>query len=357
MVRSASLSDFILREWLLLAALLGLVATSLFLGRLPSFSASQLQVLGLLWVLFVCIRGLETSGAISWCARAVERGRFLPLKLTLAAFFLSAFVTNDVALVLMVPLTLSLDIERKDILVILEAFAANAGSALTPFGNPQNLLIYWYYGLDPGPFVAAILPFSGAFLVLLSAASLAFGSGKVLRREPGAFPPVERRAWAYAAMLVWVDLVVLRVLPFPAAAPVLLFPLLFDRKALGVDYLLLATFFCFFGAADNLRVLFASGLAHTTHVFLLSSLSSQVMSNVPSALLFSKFTVHWRALLWGTNVGGFGSLMASFANLIAYRFYTARRGGESNSWFTLKFVGLGYVMFFAGMGLYWVVGR
>ncbi len=354
-VRAADLSDFILREWLLFSGFLGVAATSLYLGRLPSFPASQLQVLALLWILFVVIQGLRAGGAVSWFARVLEGGRLLSLKLVLGTFFLSALVTNDVALVLIVPLTLSLNIEKKDILVVLEALAANAGSALTPFGNPQNLLIYWYYRLDPGSFMAAILPFSGAFLVLLAAGALAVKTGK-RKGEPGPFPAVERSAWLYGILLVWVDLVILRVLPFAAAAPVLLYPLLADRRAFRVDYLLLATFFFFFGAADNLRFLLASELAHRSHVFLLSSLTSQVMSNVPSALLFSRFTLHWKALLWGVNVGGFGSLMASFANLIAYRFYLAREGREKGSWFTLMFVGLGYAMFFAGMGLYWAVG-
>ena len=81
-------------------------------------------------------------------------------------------VTNDIALIVIVPLTLSLNINRKDILVILEALAANSGSALTPVGNPQNLYIYWFYDVPPDVFIKTIAPFSLFFLGLLIVSSI-----------------------------------------------------------------------------------------------------------------------------------------------------------------------------------------
>ncbi|WP_457673373.1 SLC13 family permease [Thiolapillus sp.] len=136
------LIDFMLREWILTVSAVGYVLTSAYVGDLPALSSSEWQVLLILFALFVAIRGLQNSGFMDALSRRVERGRAIPLKLVAGTFFLSMLVTNDAALIVMVPLTLALDTERKGLLVILEALAANAGSALTPFGNPQNLFIY-----------------------------------------------------------------------------------------------------------------------------------------------------------------------------------------------------------------------
>jgi len=150
--------DFLLKEWLLLASVAGLLVSSVHLQRIPSFTGQDVQFLLTLTALFVTVKGLERSGLMTRLSRPLRNGRGVPLKLVVATFVLSMLVTNDVALLVIVPLTLALDTTRKDLLVILEALAANAGSALTPFGNPQNLFIYWSYGLHPGEFVAAIAP-------------------------------------------------------------------------------------------------------------------------------------------------------------------------------------------------------
>jgi Na+/H+ antiporter NhaD/arsenite permease-like protein len=107
-------------------------------------------VLFILFVLFVVVKGLQRSGLLLRLSQRIEGGQFIPLKLVIATFCLSMLVTNDVALTVIVPLTLFLNIDRKDVLVILEALAANAGSALTLFGNPQNLFIYWFYQILQG---------------------------------------------------------------------------------------------------------------------------------------------------------------------------------------------------------------
>ncbi len=354
MKSNSTLFDFILREWLLIAAVSGLAATSFYLKKVPVFLMPELQVLFLLWLLFVAIKGLENSGIMSKCSQVIEKGRFVPLKLVVLTFILSAFVTNDVALIIIVPLTLSLNITRKDILVILEAFAANAGSALTPIGNPQNLLIYWFFHITPLDFIKSIAPFSVLFLLFLIIVSITVRTQNNKASQPR--KAVTRRAvYIYGVLLVLVDLIVLHILPIAVGALVLVYAFLFDRKALRVDYFLLITFLCFFGIADNIRTLLVSNLEHTDHVFIFSALSSQVMGNVPVALLFAKFTTQWKALIWGTNVGGFGSLVASFANLIAYKFYIAHEDSDNVKSFTIKFVVYGYVMFFMGIGLYLIM--
>jgi len=147
-------------------------------------------------------------------------------------------------------------------------------------------------------------------------------------------------------------LVVVRILPFAAVVPPILYALIFDRKALGVDYPLLATFLFFFGFADNIKALVSPMIEHSGHVFLFSALTSQAMSNVPATLLFGKFTADWKALLWGVNVGGFGSLFGSLANLIAYRVYVSRDGATDTKSFTAKFLLAGYAAFSLSVAIY-----
>ncbi len=111
-------------------------------------TVDEAKVLVLLWLLFALVQGLERAGLVRWVARRFEAGRFIALRLVVVTFFLAALVTNDVALIRVVPLTLELNTEGKGFIVILETLAANAGSALTPFGNPQNLSLYWFDHLN-----------------------------------------------------------------------------------------------------------------------------------------------------------------------------------------------------------------
>lgn len=351
---SPSFIDFILKEWLLAVSAAGMVATSLYLGTLPRFSREELEVIWMLAMLFIAVKGVEKSGLTRNLALRLEQGHQIPLKLVLGTFFLSMVITNDVALLVVVPLTLLLDARRKGLLVILEALAANAGSALTPFGNPQNLFIYWHYNLNPGTFVAAIAPFSLFFGGVLVLGALAV---RCRRTPPCGLPPepVDRQAWFHGLLLLLLILAVLRLLPLWTTAAVLAYALLVDRRSLAIDYALLATFFCFFGLTDNLGSLFSAQLQHPHHIFLFSALASQVMSNVPATLLFAEFTDQWQALLWGASVGGFGTLVASLANLIAWRLYVRDQETTGTAGFTFAFLGLGFAAFFAGLLLYRLV--
>jgi len=345
-------TDFILKEWLLLAAATGFVLTSGYLRQFPSYSPQEYEVLFILFSLFVVVKGLEHSGLITRLSRSIEKGKAVPLKLVLATLFLSMLITNDAALIVLVPLTLMLNVKHKDILIILEALAANAGSALTPFGNPQNLFIYWYYNLTAGEFISTIAPFTIVFAILLILSSL-FIKTKRLSETTSKPEKIDHSAWIYGILLLLVLLVVLRVLPVYTAGVVFVYVLIFDRKSLLVDYSLLLSFFFFFGVAENLKVFLGTQIEHPGHIFLFSVVSSQVMSNVPAALLFAKLTAQWKALLWGTNVGGFGSLIGSFANLIAYKLYVNNDKTNNIVSFTTKFLILGYLAFFIGIGLYY----
>ena len=342
--------DSVKEEWLLVIAALGLLLTSLYLRRWPAYSRSDLEVLYILWMLFIITTGLRRHGVLGRIAVRIEQGRWIAAKLVVVTFLFSMLVTNDVALLAIVPLTMLLHIEEKAWLVILEALAANAGSALSPFGNPQNLFIYWHYGVPFPDFVRQIAPFAIVFLAFLSVGALALrGKGHPV---PTAEPrPLSPSAYFYLGALALFTLVILRVLPLYVGLAIIAYVLVLDRGSLRVDYFLLATFACFFGFTDNLRILLAGVLAHPHHTFLLAALLSQLISNVPTALLLADFTPHWHSLLWGVSVGGFGNLIASLANLIAYRLYV-RQERHGARGFLIRFHVVGYLAFLAGVILY-----
>ncbi len=345
--------DFVLKEWLLVVSVVGFVLTSFYVKHFPSYSDNEIQVLFILFVLFITVNGLQKSGFILKIAQSLEKGKVIPLKLVVATFFLSMLVTNDIALVIIVPLTLSLNISKKDILIILEALAANAGSALTPVGNPQNLYIYWLYGINPVTFIKTIAPFSLVLFGLLIVLSLFLKTTSDFNES--VVQKVSNKVYVYVVLLVIVLLTIFHILPILTSVVVILFALVFDRQTLRIDYALLVTFLLFFGIADNLKIILLSGISQVEHVFLFSVLASQVMSNVPATLLFAKFTSNWQALLWGVNTGGFGSLFGSLANLIAYKIYVMHEGTKNTKRFTVRFLAINYTALFVSIALYFIL--
>ncbi len=344
---------FVKEEWLLVVSILGLLATSLYLRRIPTYDFSDFTTLYTLFVLFAIVNGLQKHRVLSKVALRMEDGRFLPVRLLLITFFFSMIVTNDVAVLSIVPVTLALNISGEEWVVILEALAANAGSTLSPFGNPQNLFVYWHYGIPFWQFVKAILPFSLSFLALLLLMGIAV-SYRIRGRRT--LPQTEtirldKLAYIYLVALVIFILCIVQVLPLWLGIVVLLGIFIVERGKIHADYPLLATFAVFFGFTDNLKVLLAPRLAHSHHVFLLSSLLSQAISNVPAALLVADFTDRWRALLWGVSVGGYGSLIGSMASLIAYRLHQKDIGSVDGN-FLIKFHAVSYGAFFIGWLMY-----
>ena len=334
-------------------AAIALILTSFYTQHIPEYSVKELQVIFILFVLFIVVTGLQKSGLILRIAQNIERGKAIPLKLVIITFFLSMIITIDVTLIVIIPITLSLNIDRKEFIVILESLAANTGSSLTPFGNPQNLFIYWFYDLRPDTFVEAIAPFSLSFLCILAVISLFLTTKTSVVNKP--LQKVDKKAYCYAVLLITVILTILHIVPTETAIIVIAFALIFDRRAFRVDYTLLVTFLLFFGIADNLKSILAPMLNHSGHIFLFSALASQVISNVPATLLFAEHTQNWQALLWGANVGGLGGLFGSLARLIVYKIYVRHESTNDTARFTLLFLVTGYIAVLFSIGLYFVL--
>ena len=294
------------------------------------------RTLALLYALMTVVAGLRKAGvfaalAHTLCLRA-RNTRAIGVILVGLCFFSSMLITNDVALLTFVPFSvvvLGLAGRRQELIrvVVLQTVAANLGSMLTPVGNPQNLFLYSRYELSMGDFLLTTLPVWLASLALVLACCFSLpGAGFSAALDDK--PNLERRPlWLYLALFAVCLLTVVRVLPWPVMlGAVILVALIFDRPTLlEADFMLLLTFVAFFIFAGNLARIEAvdsllrrllSGREYWTAL-----LTSQVISNVPAALLLSGFTDNAKALLLGTNIGGLGTPIASLASLISLKLY------------------------------------
>ncbi len=255
--------------------------------------------------------------------------RSLFLLLIVITFIGSMIIANDMALITFLPLgyfALSVTKQEKYIayLFVLQNISANLGGMLTPFGNPQNLYLYSFFQIPTGEFCSIMLP---AFLLAISLLVIACIPIKPIKFVIGnkfGEKLNQKNTLLYGVLFLISVLIVFRIIPFViglALIPLILF--FVDRDCLFmVDYALLGTFFFFFVFAGNLarinavNQVISSLLAKDT--LLVSVLSCQVISNVPSAILLSRFTGDYASLLLGVNIGGTGTLIASLASLITF---------------------------------------
>lgn len=300
------------------------------------------QVLVLLFCLMSVMGGLQALGIFKAIANTLLHWanglRQLTLLLVMLCFFFAMVVTNDVALITFVPFTILL-LQMADLtgemipILVLQTIAANLGSMLTPIGNPQNLYLYTVSGMSPADFVLTMLPLTLLSLFLLVLCCMLTKdlplSGQMLPPMQGeAFSMREKVTLSALLMLFAACLMtVFHVIPYLAVLGIsLVWFVFFERDVLRkVDYSLLITFIFFFvfignmGRIPAMRDAIASILAGREMI--VSFLCSQIISNVPAAVLLSGFTDQWEALLFGVNIGGLGTLIASMASLISYKFF------------------------------------
>ena len=276
----------------------------------------------------------------------------LAAALVMLCFFLRMFVTNDVALITFVPFAVELfkmcgRQKQALITVALQTIAANLGSMLIPPGNPQNLYLYSVSGMGMAEFVSVMLPFTLLSFVLLCASLVFVKKEPVeLPKRKEIYPAISRkRLGLYIALFVICLCAVLKLIPHHCAlAAVVVGLALFDRRIFArIDYGLLLTFAALFVLVGNLARIpavygFVSSLADS-YPFAVSVGASQIISNVPAALLISGFTDNYAEILKGVNVGGLGTLIASMASLVSYKIY-ARSESANKGKYMLVFTAL-----------------
>lgn len=282
------------------------------------------RTIALLFCLMIIVAGFQSKGVFArmghFLLRRARSIRALSAVMVLLCFLSSMVITNDVTLITFVPFTMLVfrmigETDRLVKLVVLETIAANLGSMATPIGNPQNLYLYSISGLTMGEFALAVLPYAGLSLGLLMAAVMAGRDEPLMdleirEKKKKTGKEIIKEIFPFLILLILCLLVVFHVLNY---IPVLLMVIVVigvvnKRLYLEVDYFLLLT----------------------------GVLASQVISNVPAAILLSGFSNDFSALLAGVNLGGLGTLIASLASLISYKIFT-RDYPESRGRFLLIF--------------------
>jgi len=301
------------------------------------------QTVGALAGLLAITQGVEKSGMLQSAAqRLLTRTsdlRQLALLLTAAAAVLSALVTNDVSLFLLVPLTrvmatqAHLPLAR---LVVLQALAVNAGSALTPIGNPQNLYLWHRTGESFGGFMLMMAPTVVVMLFWLFAAVWLLVPRKVIALKPATdATQVQPRLLALSGVLFVGFVVALdrHWMPAGLAVVCLVYLVYQPRVLLSVDWALLAIIALMFVDMRQLAqwpmaaaLLGQLPIAEGWRAYLAAIVTSQFISNVPATILLDSYVHDLPALAAGVSVGGFGCVLGSLANLIALRLAKVPRG-------------------------------
>lgn len=335
-VRVNGFIDFCKREFSVVISFSAALISCLFVPVTNYVDYIDTDTIGLLFCLMIAVAGFRDCGLLSFLSGKLLGGenpksRRTGMLLVFISFFTSMLFTNDVALIAFVPLTAALfeNLPKTMIYVItLQTAAANLGSMLTPFGNPQNLYLYDRYGMTAGEFFSATVP------VTMLSAALIFALCMLIKNEPlntrsrsGAVIRNKRYLALYSALFLLCLLTVFgKINVIVTFASVCIVAAIIDMRIFAaVDYGLLATFAFFFIFVGNIRNIgavsqFVTNLTDGREM-LASAAVSQVISNVPAAVMLSGFTENSRALVLGTNIGGLGTIVASLASLISFRVY------------------------------------
>ncbi len=319
------------------------------------WSAIDWKTLNLLFCLMIVVAGLRSCNFFRVMAQRLLEGRtsyrHLAHALVQMTFFASMAMTNDVALIAFVPFAIYLLSQlhlqhRLPGLIVLQTITANLGSMATPVGNPQNLFLYMRYELHAGEFFGVMLPLT------LVAWGLVVLFTQCLRDEPIAITfPYKRTlkrplmAGFYTLLFIACLLTVFRLLPGAwLFGGVLITTLLLAKSLLRtIDYGLLLTFVGFFIFSGNLgqmpEVSNALSRLLVHHSQSTALVASQLLSNVPAAILLAPFTANWEALLYGVNIGGLGTPIASLASLISLNLYLREPSAQLGR-YLLIFTGL-----------------
>lgn len=333
--------DFFKKDTVLSIAIL-LAVVSVFLVK-PSkeyISYIDYRVLVLLFSLMLVVGGFKSLGVFQLLGEKlccnVNSIRGLTIVLTCLCFFSSMLITNDVALITFVPFTISVFVmiaceDRLIPVIVIETIAANLGSMLTPIGNPQNLLLFSAGDMTAGEFVLHMLPVTVISFVLIMGCIFLLKNQKIsmeLRENDAQESVVKKKAfWIYVLLFVVCMGNVFHLYSYWIVGVVVVFVvLIMDKKLFAeADYSLLLTFAGFFVFIGNMKQIDAINQWIMNIIIgnelMIGVLSSQIISNVPAAMLLSGFTTDFKELLYGVNIGGLGTLIASMASLISYRFY------------------------------------
>ena len=354
---------------MVVACLLALASS---IWHVPQLSYINFSLLGLLFCLMLVINGFKQLKILDYLAvhilqRCVSL-RDITTALVAMTFFVSMLVTNDVAVMTFVPLALVIGAQlHMDMakIIVWQTLAANLGSALMPMGSPHNLFLYAHYDMSPWQFLSYTI-----LLVVIAALwlswLLAHESKKTLNVTLDAIEVLAtKELYLFMGLFVFCLLGVFRLVDYRlVVACTILTVGIFARGLFRlVDYSLLITFvgfFIFIGNISHLPLVLGiknSFMGTGAGVYCLSILVSQIVSNVPAAILLAGFTEYAKELLMGVNVGGLGTLIASMSSVISYKLYVEANSTKSRYYLRIFTYYNVMGLFIVGTAIYFLVIR
>lgn len=326
--------EFMKKEIVLIIAIILAIGTSFI--SLPKLEYIDFKVIILLFNLMVVVAGFKEMKVLDNIATSLLKRctsfREITFVLVFLTFFSAMVVTNDVALITFVPLTLIIG-KKANIkplkLVVLQTLAANLGSALTPMGNPQNLFIYSYFNVNIIEFFKITLPLVLLSIIFLTIIIINGKKEEVYFRVEDIKIKNKKIVIIYSVLFFITLLSVFHLIDYRITFIITIITIvIFNRNLFkNVDYSLLITFVAFFifiGNISSMSIIknfMVNILSSENSTFMFSIVSSQFISNVPATMLISPFTPYYKELLLGVNIGGLGTLIASLASVISYKLY------------------------------------
>ncbi len=370
MIQLKKLFEFIKNEIVVVLSFLLALISAFFVAPSEKYiEYIDFRTISLLFCLMLIMAGLNALGVFKILAhkllKRVKNMVHLVLTFVLLCFFSSMIITNDVALITFIPFTIitlnMAGLQGKLIyVVVLETIAANLGSMLTPIGNPQNLYLVSAFNIGIADFVKTIFPYALLSLLLLIIASLFSGKATVKFDDDFKIEkPDFKLTMLYCILFLCALLCVFRFVHFWILLVIVVVSvLIFNRKVfLKVDYSLLFTFiflFIFIGNLGSIQSIsdFLYNIVAGNEV-ITGIIASQIISNVPAAILLSGFTDNINALLIGVNIGGLGTLIASMASLISFRFIQQEKINNRKYLFIFTVMNIAFLA--SNMILYFII--
>ena len=318
-----------------ISLILAIVSCFFVLPNIDYLNYINWETIILLFIIMLIVEILKNLSVFEILVRKllneVGNTRTLVLFLVFTCFFSSIFITNDVSLIIFVPFTLLAlkKVDRLDLAIFavsLETIAANVGCMVLPIGAPHNIVMYTVSHIPFQSFFMLLLPYIIVSVVFLIALSIFIPSDRV------SLPSMGKIEIEWKGFL--------------------------KRVFLGVDYFLLLTFIALFVLIGNLEnipffnSLFRQWIIGNEVIF--GIVSSQIISNVPAALLLSGFSTNYEAIIVGINIGGLGSLIASMANLISYKILI-REYDEFKIRYLIVFTVLNVILLLILFGVYLLI--
>lgn len=343
------IKDFIKKETVFtVAVLLAIISAFIVPPSKQYISYIDYRVLAILFCLMLLVAGLKEQYVFRRLGEKlttlVKGARGLELILILLCFLSSMIITNDVALITFVPFALALlkgaGLEKRIIRVVtLQTIAANLGSMLTPIGNPQNLYLYNLSGMSMGHFIKLMLPLTLISLGLLAIIAMTGPNDEIKVDFEHSSESINKMKLSVIAVLFIICMgTVIKKVPWQASLIIVIIAglLLFRNLFKEVDYFLLGTFtgfFVFIGNIQNIPSIcnVIENILEGRELFIGIGLS-QIISNVPASMLLSGFTDNYEKLIYGVDIGGLGTLIASLASLISYKFYAVTKGSQKGKY-------------------------